>query len=391
MDSGSFRFERFSLDARDRRLRRDGAPVELNARYLDALVLLVGEQGKLVSKDRFLEEVWRGVPVTDEALTQCIKTLRRQLGDDAARPRFIETVPKHGYRFIAPVEWVGDEGDAKALPLDGGGFGWGWSPRKRPAGLGVHPTPNPSPSRGGEPVADPPYDWRRVLLLGGAGTIGAGVAGIVGGLFYGFAGAAQPLGPGMGAASVLLVLLWLTMAAALTGGAGVSFGIAAAGFSGRPWGSIVGGGLGGLVVGGVVKLLGIDAFNLLLGRSPGDITGAAEGVLLGGAVGLGAWLASRREGATSLRRSVAVAGLAGAAAGILIPMLGGRLMGGSLDLLARQFPDSRLRLDQIGALFGEDGFGPVSQIATGGAEGMLFGGCIVGAMIIARRSLNGRG
>jgi DNA-binding winged helix-turn-helix (wHTH) protein len=361
MDSGSFRFERFCLDARDRRLSRDGVPVELNARYLDALVLLVGEQGKLISKDRFLEEVWRGVPVTDEALTQCIKTLRRQLGDDAARPRFIETVPKHGYRFIAPVEWSGAEPGAGAAAR--------------------------APSDAKTP---PPYDWRQFLLLGGAGTIGAGVAGIAGGLFYGFAGASQPLGPGMGAASVLLVLLWLTMAAALTGGVGVSFGIAASGFaSGRPWGSVVGGGLGGLVVGGVVKLLGIDAFNLLLGRSPGDITGAAEGVLLGGAVGLGAWLASRGAGAISLRRSVAVAGLAGAGAGILIPMLGGRLMGGSLDLLARQFPDSRLRMDQIGALFGEDGFGPVSQIVTGGAEGMLFSGCVVGAMIIARRSLNG--
>ena len=48
-------------------------------------------------------EVWRGIPVTDEALTQCIRTLRKQLGDDAARPRFIETVPKNGYRFVAPV------------------------------------------------------------------------------------------------------------------------------------------------------------------------------------------------------------------------------------------------------------------------------------------------
>src|SRR3990170_7408166 len=104
-----FRFDRFMLDPRDRQLRRDGATVELNARYLDALALLVREQGKLVSKDRFLEEVWRGVPVTDEALTQCIKTLRKQLGDDAARPRFIETVPKHGYRFIAPVDGAGTE------------------------------------------------------------------------------------------------------------------------------------------------------------------------------------------------------------------------------------------------------------------------------------------
>ena len=110
MAGTSFRFEGFELDPANRRLSRDGAPVELNARYLDALVLLAGEQGRLVSKDRFLQEVWRGVPVTDEALTQCIRTLRRQLGDDAANPRFIETVPKHGYRFIAPVEWVGEGG-----------------------------------------------------------------------------------------------------------------------------------------------------------------------------------------------------------------------------------------------------------------------------------------
>src|SRR4029450_9724140 len=97
-----FRFDRFQLDPGDRLLRNDGAPVEINARYFDALTLLVSEQGRLVSKDRFLDEVWRGIPVTDEALTQCIKTLRRLLGDDAALPRFIETVPKHGYRFIAP-------------------------------------------------------------------------------------------------------------------------------------------------------------------------------------------------------------------------------------------------------------------------------------------------
>ena len=87
--AGSVRFDLFSLDPSDRQLRRGDVPVELNARYLDALVLLVAERGKLVSKDRFHEEVWRGVPVTDEALTQCIRTLRRQLGDDAASPRCI--------------------------------------------------------------------------------------------------------------------------------------------------------------------------------------------------------------------------------------------------------------------------------------------------------------
>src|SRR5688500_4117444 len=118
MASGSFRFDRFTLDPSDRRRRCGDDAVELNARYLDALALLVSESGKLVSKDRFLDEVWRGVPVTDEALTQCIKTLRRQLGDDAASPRFIETVPKHGYRFIAPAEQVGDEAASPTAGAD---------------------------------------------------------------------------------------------------------------------------------------------------------------------------------------------------------------------------------------------------------------------------------
>jgi hypothetical protein len=63
------------------------------------------------------------------------------------------------------------------------------------------------------------------------------------------------------------------------------------------------------------------------------------------------------------------------------------MMAGSLDLLARGFPGSRLRTDQLGGLFGEQGFGPISHAVTGGLEGMLFAGCIVGAMILARRQL----
>src|SRR4051794_9690576 len=233
MTPGSFRFDRFLLDPADRQLRRDDAPVELNARYLDALVLLVREAGKLVPKERFLGEVWRGVPVTDEALTQCIKTLRRQLDDDAANPRFIETVPKHGYRFIAAVEQAGDARQPVRSTLD----------------------------------------WGEFVLLGTAGTIGGGVAGFFGGLFYGFAGASQPLQPGMGAISVLLVLLCLTILVALIGGAGVAFGIAVAGLARSRYWLIGGGAIGGLIIGATVKLLGLDAFTLLIGRSPGDITG----------------------------------------------------------------------------------------------------------------------
>ena len=348
MASGSFRFEDFHLDPDDRQLRQGDDPVELSGRYLDALALLVSQQGRLVSKDRFLDEVWRGVPVTDEALTQCIRTLRRQLGDDAASPRFIETVPRHGYRFIAPVERVGDGPRAELTS----------------------------------------YSRRELLTIGAGGTVGGGLAGLLGGLFYGFAATAS-LAPGTGALSALVVLVCLSVLVALIGGAGVAFGIAAARFArGRPWlWTIVGGAIGGLAVGAFVNLVGLDAFNLLFGRAPGGITGATEGALLGGAVGFGAWLASRTE-SESLRRAAGPAAVAGGLAGLLIASLGGRLMGGSLDLLARHFPGSRLRLDQLGSLFGEPGFGPVTQLVTAALEGALFAGCVVAAMTIAERRLS---
>lgn len=351
--SGRFRFDRFELDAGERLLRCDGALLEVNSRYLDALALLVSEPGKLVTKERFLDEVWRGVPVTDEALTQCIKTLRRHLGDDASRPRLIETVPKHGYRFIAHV----DEPRASAM---------------------IQHLPR--------------FLWREFLLLGAAGTIGGGFAGLLGGLFYGFAGASEPLQPGMGTMSVMIVILCLSILVAVIGAAGVSFGIAAAMVADRPrlpW-TVLGGAGGGMIVGAVVKLLGIDAFNLLFGRSPAGITGAGEGLLLGAGVGLGVWLAARSRARAPLRRSMAAAGATGALAGVLVALAGGRLMLGSLDLLARTFPGSRLHLERIGAIFGESGLGPVTRIATGALEGALFAACIAGAMIAARRNLSGQ-
>ena len=225
------------------------------------------------------------------------------------------------------------------------------------------------------------------LLLGTAGTVGGTVAGILGGLFYGFAGAAQ----GMGAISVLLVLVAITSVVAFLGGLGVSFGIAAARFAPyRPWQwCIIGGAFGGLLVGAVVKLLGLDAFNLLFGQSPGDITGPSEGGLLGAAIGFAAWLALWRLRRLSLRSSVALGALAGGAAGLLIALIGRPMMGGSLALLAESFPNSRLRIDQVGRLFGESDFGQVTQAVTGALEGALFSACLVGAMVLAaKRVLN---
>jgi DNA-binding winged helix-turn-helix (wHTH) protein len=333
----TFRFDRFSLDIGDRQLRNGGEAVELSSRYFDALVLLVSEQGRLVGKDRFMEEVWRGVPVTDEALTQCIRTLRRQLGDDAARPRFIETVPKHGYRFIADVE-------------PGGA-----APRRKPSFS------------------------RDLLFLGSAGTIGGGIAGILGGLFYGFAAASAA---GSGEISVLIVMLIVAIALGLIGAAAVAFGLVAAArmTTLRSGWTIVGAAAGGLLIGAIVKLIGLDAFVILFGRSPGDITGAGEGLVLGAVIGLAVWLGGR-----SLRRSVGAALAFGAAAGVLIALAGGHLMGGSLADLSSHFPGSRLRLDGIAWLFGETAFARITQAATAALEAAIFTACVAGAMTLARK------
>ena len=298
MSSHGFAFGRFVLDPHNRRLSRDGEPLALNRRYLDALLLLISEQGRLVTKERLLDEVWKRRPVTDEAITQCIKTLRKRLDDDASNPRYIETVHRHGYRFVAPV--------VRIAP------------------------PHPSGST---------RDRRRLMVeLGTASTFGGGFAGVVGGLLYGFVAASQAAEAGTGVLSVLLVVTCLTILIAALGGAGVGFGIAAARLLFRhSWlTSVAGGAIGGLFMGAAVKLLGIDAISLLFGKSPGDITGATEGVLLGGAVGLGAWLAGRATH-LSIGRTMSASAVIGATAGTLIALIDGRLMVGSLDLLTRQF------------------------------------------------------
>ena len=106
----SYRFDDFFLDESNRQLSRNGDPVPLNSKYLDVLLLLVSRAGQLVEKQRIFDEIWDGVFVTDAALTQCIKDIRKQLGDDASSPRYIRTVPKHGYVFIGTVIEADEQG-----------------------------------------------------------------------------------------------------------------------------------------------------------------------------------------------------------------------------------------------------------------------------------------
>lgn len=102
-DRTAYEFGPFVLEAAERRLMRHGEPVALAPRAFDVLVFLVAQAGRLVSKQDVFDRVWRGALVTDGALTQCVRQIRAVLGDDAASPRYVATVPRAGYRFIAPV------------------------------------------------------------------------------------------------------------------------------------------------------------------------------------------------------------------------------------------------------------------------------------------------
>jgi TolB-like protein/DNA-binding winged helix-turn-helix (wHTH) protein len=85
-------------------ISRDGEVIRVDARMMRLLVCLAERPGQVVSIDELLSEAWAGVIVTPDSVYQAIATLRRQLGDDPKQPTYIATVPRLGYRLVAPVD-----------------------------------------------------------------------------------------------------------------------------------------------------------------------------------------------------------------------------------------------------------------------------------------------
>jgi DNA-binding winged helix-turn-helix (wHTH) protein/Flp pilus assembly protein TadD len=112
-----YRFGPFEIDAGAYRLMREGAAVPLSPKLVELLLHLVASAGNLVTKEALFAAVWPDVVVTDNALTQAVSDLRQALGDNAASPRFIQTVARRGYRFIAPVTVVGAAQPAVTAPI----------------------------------------------------------------------------------------------------------------------------------------------------------------------------------------------------------------------------------------------------------------------------------
>lgn len=120
----SLEFGDIRVDFRLQTVTRGGQPVALEPKTFDVLRYLVEHRDRLVTKDELLDTVWKDVFVTPNVLTRAIAQLRKGLGDEADAPKFIETVPRRGYRFLADPDMnrVGiriPEAPAVAVPTPG--------------------------------------------------------------------------------------------------------------------------------------------------------------------------------------------------------------------------------------------------------------------------------
>lgn len=358
-----YRFSDFVVSPRRRLLVRDGRELPLIPRYFDLLVFLIERRHDAVHKRDIFDRVWGDVIVSDSALSQAIRTLRRTLGDDSREPRFIGTISRHGYRFVhAEVMEEEDDGawpaarnadaarvsgaaqdtfevllDRITRPPDGPadedrreaaellhGLGTAEALRR----LGTRPGHErarallrdvrwDSPEPAQVPLLGAPAPvavgrelitlrlrraGRLVAVRWAGAAVGAGLAGATAGAI---GGAILTLAPGSTAPpAVAAVLAVVGAACGAAAGAGVGAGLAVAeavARSARALALTCGGAAGGLVVGAAVQWIGHWSLAALVGL-PLVIGGALEGLVIGGAAGLGYAIATRRAGGLAAPR-----------------------------------------------------------------------------------------
>jgi len=113
------RFGAFELDLKHEELRRSGVLIKLSPQQLRVLRFLAGHSGQVCAREQIQQEIWGSETFVDfdRSLNVCIAQIRAALNDDSESPRFIQTVPRKGYRFVTPVELVTDVTEpAPALP-----------------------------------------------------------------------------------------------------------------------------------------------------------------------------------------------------------------------------------------------------------------------------------
>ena len=99
----AYAFDKYYLNPSEHLLLRDGKALELRPKVFETLVILVCNAGRLLTKSRLLEILWPDTFVDEASIARNISSLRDLLHDHGQKPKFIETVPKFGYRFVAAV------------------------------------------------------------------------------------------------------------------------------------------------------------------------------------------------------------------------------------------------------------------------------------------------
>ncbi len=349
-----YRFDEFILSPRRRVLVRRGREVPLIPRYFDLLVFLVERRGEAVHRQAIFDRVWTDVVVSDSALSQAIRTIRRTLGDDSRDPRFVRTVSRHGYRFVYTdvVEEDDEDGWSDPAPAAEPAVAVEADPfepliarltatpasdedrreaaemlhalgtAETLARLGSRPghatarallrdTRWDVPGAGGVPILGRPgaaatireivrFRLRRAARVAAArwaaGSAGGGLAGALAGAAGGLI---LMVAPGSNASfAVVPVLAAIGGACGGAGGAGVAAGLSIAesvARSRRVLAATAGAACGGLIAGAAAQWLGRWSLAALVGVDI-DTGGALEGLLIGAAAGLGYGLSTRHEG-----------------------------------------------------------------------------------------------
>ena len=104
-----YEFGPFRLDPEERLLLRDGEGVPLTPKAFDLLLVLVEQPGRLLEKDVLMKAVWPDSFVEENNLADNISRLRKALGEGENGTKFIETIPRRGYRFVAVVRELGQD------------------------------------------------------------------------------------------------------------------------------------------------------------------------------------------------------------------------------------------------------------------------------------------
>jgi len=112
------RFGVFELDVRSGELQRQGRKIHLEGQPVQVLICLLENPGELVTRDELRRKLWPGDTFVnfEHGLNAAVKRLRQALNDSADNPRFVETLPRRGYRFIAPMQTVALPGDEPVVP-----------------------------------------------------------------------------------------------------------------------------------------------------------------------------------------------------------------------------------------------------------------------------------